>query len=127
MLKRFFLWLVGLFDKGVDNRASPSASKGGDSGPRYVARAEQDPLARAKAGILHLVEDGQGSYWLGILRCPCGCGATIQLPMTPSARPCWQLQGSMLQPTLWPSIRRASGCKSHFVLRQGAVQWCRDL
>jgi hypothetical protein len=125
MFKRFIAWFASLFDRRFRPRPS-SPPIGSSTGRKFIARAEQDPPGIAEAGILHLVEDDGGQYWLCMLRCPCGCGATIQLPMTPPARPCWQLRGTMQQPTLWPSVRRASGCKSHFVLRKGLVQWCRD-
>ncbi len=129
MLPRFIAWLAGLFnwasrEPGQAPRHVPSNTS---DGVRYVARVEQEPPGVPVAGILHLVADGAQQYWLGVLRCPCGCGSTIQLAMTPAARPCWQLRGSSLQlPSLWPSVRRAGGCRSHFILRQGLVVWCKD-
>lgn len=95
-------------------------------GLRYVARGQQDPPESCEPGVLYLVEDGAGQPWLAALRCPCGCHANIQLPMTPPARPRWQISGGTQKPTLWPSVRRTTGCRSHFVLKQGRVIWCDD-
>ena len=66
-----------------------------------------------------------GQYWLAALRCPCGCGEVIQLPMMKGQRPRWTLieQGKRL-PSLSPSIDRTVGCRSHFWLRRGSIQWC---
>lgn len=66
-----------------------------------------------------------GHYWLAALRCPCGCGDTIQLPMIEGQRPRWTLtHKSMRRPSLSPSVDRTVGCRAHFWLRQGVVRWC---
>ena len=127
MLKRVITWFVQLF--AGNTRQSPAATPATDVGThhvQYVSRTYGDVPNALATGVLHLIEDGTGNYWLAILRCPCGCGATIQLPMTPQAHPCWQFRGTFRQPTLLPSVHRITGCKSHFVLRSGIVQWCRD-
>lgn len=126
MFKTLIAWLASLFasESTPTPGPRPPVSAAPHTGPRYVAHAEQDPPEEAQLGVLHLVQDGRGQYWLGVLRCPCGCGATIQLPMTPPARPRWRFSGSLQQPSLWPSVWRRTGCKSHFVLKLGAVWWC---
>jgi len=118
MVKGLFSWLANLFDAA---RAACTRES------RYVVRRESDVPDMAIRGALHLVEDGSGEPWLAVLRCPCGCGATIQLPMTASSEPVWYLAGPPERPSLWPSVRRSTGCRSHFILRSGLVQWCRDL
>ncbi|WP_408306747.1 DUF6527 family protein [Paraburkholderia sediminicola] len=57
--------------------------------------------------------------------CPCGCSDAIQLSMIQGQRPRWTLtERNMRCPTLAPSIDRTVGCKSHFFLRRGKIQWC---
>lgn len=73
---------------------------------------------------LYLVGESS-NYWLAVLRCPCGCGEAISLPMTEGAEPCWQFNGNMNSPTLSPSVWRTEGCASHFFLRGGKVVWYR--
>lgn len=125
MLTKLLAWLLGLF--GLGEKSSPPVnSTKSNGGPRYVARCQQDPPESCEPGILYLVDDGAEQHWLAVLRCPCGCRAMIQLPMTPPARPCWQMRGTMQCPTLWPSVRRVNGCRSHFVLQQGRILWCHD-
>jgi hypothetical protein len=122
MLKALFSWLASLFDTPPIPQTRDNQSV-----KRYVVRRERDVPDTPIDGALHLVVDGSGQAWLGVLRCPCGCGATIQLPMTASSRPCWYFRGSPARPSLWPSVRRSTGCRSHFLLRGGSVQWCREL
>ena len=85
-----------------------------------------DPPETVIAGRLYLIGD-PGQWWLAILRCPCGCGADIQLPMSMGADPCWRVSGSNDKPSLWPSINRTTGCRSHFFLRRGKIEWCFDV
>lgn len=124
MLKNIFAWLARLFR----DEAAPAAEQPGVAarGPDFKARKEEDPPDVCDPNILHLVDDGAGRFWLAIFSCPCGCGATIQLPMTPPAHPCWKMRGTMSSPSLWPSVRRTSGCLSHFWIRGGRVHWCHD-
>nr|WP_291162796.1 DUF6527 family protein [Hyphomicrobium sp.] len=61
------------------------------------------------------------------MRCPCGCGATIELMILPGANPRWSIQVDEVgRPTLQPSVWRQTGCRSHFWVRRGRIQWCGD-
>ncbi|WP_366809845.1 DUF6527 family protein [Sphingomonas sp.] len=63
--------------------------------------------------------------WSVGLRCPCGCGETIELMLLPEVRPRWSLTLDQLdRPSLSPSVWRRTGCRSHFWLRCGRVTWC---
>lgn len=126
MLKHFLTWLAQQFADTAEPLRTTATPHVNGNNVQYVARKNDDVPDEPAAGVLHLILDGKGGCWLAILRCPCGCGATIQLPMTPPARPCWRFNGSIQRPNLWPSVRRATGCKSHFVLRGGIVHWCYD-
>lgn len=74
----------------------------------------------------HLVlarEDGED--WCVGMRCPCGCGDTIELLVIDEARPRWDVALDRDgRPTLSPSVWRKKGCRSHFWLRGGRVEWC---
>ena len=56
--------------------------------------------------------------------CPCGCGETLYMNLQRDRRPCWRFtvdrRGTA---TLHPSVWRQVGCRSHFFLRRGVVQW----
>lgn len=88
----------------------------------YRVRHLDDPPVDSEAGVLYVVGD-EGHYWLAVLRCPCGCGAEIQLPLSGRNSPRWKFDGNANSPTLTPSIWRNVGCKSHFFVRRGRVVW----
>lgn len=75
---------------------------------------------------LYLV--GEGEYlWSVAMLCPCGCGETLQMNTLPEARPRWEVeQHQDGTATLHPSVWRKVGCRSHFFLRRGMIQWCKD-
>lgn len=70
-----------------------------------------------------LLRDG-GEDWCVGLRCPCGCGQRIELPLIQEADPRWKLRVETDgTPTLSPSVWLQDGCRSHFYVRCGKVQW----
>jgi len=80
-----------------------------------------DELARE---TLYLVGEN-GHYWCAAMRCPCGCGAPIQLSLVENDDPSWRFRiDRRKRPSLFPSVWRTVGCRSHFILRQGGVIWC---
>jgi hypothetical protein len=66
-----------------------------------------------------------GYFWAAAMLCPCGCGDVIQLNLLKKVRPCWAVKehpdGSA---SLMPSVWRREGCRSHFFLRHGQIDWC---
>jgi hypothetical protein len=91
--------------------------------PRYsVAHAEEEPDDLAPMVVYAI---GEGSHlWHIAMLCPCGCGAKIQLNTLPDDNPCWTLLARDGVPTLRPSVWRKVGCRSHFILRDGRINWC---
>lgn len=74
----------------------------------------------------HLYAVGEdGVNWFVAMRCPCGCGETLQMSLHREGRPRWRLithlDGTA---TLLPSVWRRTGCRSHFFLRRGRIRWC---
>lgn len=73
--------------------------------------------------ILYAVEM-EGSPWLAVLSCPCGCKDLIYLNLLPDSRPCWTLEiDERRRPSISPSIDRTEGCRSHFFLWKGELLW----
>jgi hypothetical protein len=57
-------------------------------------------------------------------KCPCGCKEDIYLNLLPDADPCWTWSGlSARKISIYPSVWRRVGCKSHFFIRDGKVIW----
>ena len=70
---------------------------------------------------------GEGQYkWFVAMKCPCGCGETIQLSLEQDSSPRWQLSehpdGAI---SLHPSIWRNKRCLAHFWFKHSAVEWCK--
>lgn len=71
--------------------------------------------------VVRMIDEGH--QWLAALVCPCGCGEVIELNLSPAAKPRWRLEVENGRPTLSPSVWRTTGCRSHFWVRQGKVEW----
>jgi Family of unknown function (DUF6527) len=91
----------------------------------YLARVANGRLPKTLAPqALYILREG-GEDWQASMRCPCGCGATIELNLLTDERPCWHVTiGTNNTPTLKPSVWRHVGCGSHFFLRRGRIVWC---
>ena len=59
-----------------------------------------------------------------ILKCPCGCGDDLTLNLDPRAGRAWRLYRDRAGVTLFPSVWRESGCKSHFIVWHNNVFMC---
>jgi Family of unknown function (DUF6527) len=73
---------------------------------------------------IYVVGEG-GHAWFAAFLCPCGCGSVIYASLVDRSSPHWRLRrhfGGAV--TLQPSVRRTKGCRSHFWLRRGRVEWC---
>ncbi len=72
--------------------------------------------------ILVVSEGGQPDTLA--FKCPCGCKSVIQLNLLQDAKPCWKYRVTANgEITISPSIWRKVGCKSHFFLRRGRIEW----
>ncbi|HYT93263.1 MAG TPA: DUF6527 family protein [Gemmataceae bacterium] len=114
-LRTLWDWLVGLF-RGPATKPAPEQT------PPTVFTAEI-PESPAP-DVFYLI--GEGEYlWFVVFLCPCGCGETVQLNLLPDERPRWEVtaheDGTI---SVEPSVRRVRGCRSHFFVRRGCIDWC---
>lgn len=107
-IARLWSWVKGLFRRGPT--------------PLATIRVEEPPEVLRPRTVYLLGEEGH--IWSVAMLCPCGCGEQIHLSAV-GGRPRWSVEvegdGSV---TLSPSVWRKAGCRSHFFLRRGVVQWC---
>lgn len=91
----------------------------------WRAVAVGDVPESLRAGTIYLI--GECDYlWSAIFLCPCGCGSPIHLNLLPEARPKWSVirhSGGVV--TISPSVWRLNGCRSHFIVCRGRIEWCR--
>lgn len=89
------------------------------------SRAEA-ALKLASPGDAVMIVRGQ-PRWL-LLKCPCGCGEEIPINLDRRAGKAWRIYGSKEEGiTIFPSVWRDTGCRSHFIAWGGKIllfrQW----
>ena len=91
---------------------------------RQLVVAEGNALPRKLPWrSLVVLREGSDDWCVG-MRCPCGCGQRVELPLILEASPKWRLQTDWRKrPTLHPSVWMREGCRSHFFVRSGKVVW----
>ena len=77
-------------------------------------------------GMLVVVKDGERQKW-ACFRCPCGCGAKLQLSLNQTRRPRWSVGLDWLRrPSISPSVYQLNACQSHFWVKGGIIEWCAN-
>ncbi len=92
--------------------------------PRRLMIVSGDVLPKSLPvrDLVILRDDGED--WSVVMRCPCGCGRHVELPLLREARPRWTLKlDEKNRPTLHPSVWLNDGCRSHYFVRSGKVIW----
>jgi hypothetical protein len=56
-----------------------------------------------------------------VMVCPCGCGDQLTVNLDCRSGPAWRLIERRGKVTLYPSVWRESGCRSHFVVWQNQI------
>lgn len=96
-----------------------------DASTRYdVIRADDVPDV-LESHKIYIV--GRSPYLCRVaMLCPCGCGETLHMSLLSDMRPYWTLTiHKDATVSLWPSVWRRVGCRSHFFLRRGRILWYR--
>lgn len=58
-----------------------------------------------------------------LIACPDGCGDTLVINLDPRAGKAWQLDQRRGAISLYPSVWREDGCRSHFILWRDHLLW----
>jgi hypothetical protein len=56
--------------------------------------------------------------------CPDGCGETLTVNLDRRTGPAWRLYVEGQAVSLFPSVWRNSGCRSHFIVWKSRIYWC---
>lgn len=102
-IRRFFEW----FARSIRNRFSS---------PYKTVRVENLP-ANLKNKVVYVEGD-----WTAAFKCPCGCNDVIEFNLIDDVRPVWKIKNTK-KTTISPSVWKSDGCKSHFFVRKGQVEW----
>ncbi len=86
--------------------------------------AESNPTPDKILGQQIYIVGGKGYKKWAYLRCPCGCNDIVTLSLMEKHRPNWRLKIDRLnRPTIYPSIWKTDGCRSHFWITKGKLEW----
>lgn len=84
-----------------------------------AARSEAAGLLTAPGDAV-MVERGRPRLLL--LACPCGCGEEFPINLDSRSGPAWRLyQERRFGLTLYPSVWRESGCRSHYIVWRNKI------
>lgn len=94
------------------------------SGLYVIQRVDEEPETLEKGIVYELGETRH--EWAVVFVCPCGCDQRIALNLLHrSDRDIWTVQSDIRgRVTLHPSVWRQVGCRSHFIMRSGKINWC---
>jgi hypothetical protein len=91
-----------------------------------LALAEGAMPERLRPRTLYILTEDR-EPWVASMICPCGCGETLEMNLLTDERPCWRYSvDAKGHPSLEPSVWRKIGCRSHFFLRHGRIEWTPD-
>jgi hypothetical protein len=83
------------------------------------SRAEVGSLLR-NPGDAVIIQRGTPRWMM--LKCPCGCGDDIPINLDQRAGKAWRIYASAHRGvSLYPSVWRDTGCKSHFIIWNGRI------
>ena len=93
--------------------------------PKWHLTKVEDTPDRLKAHTAYLVGE-TGHEWTCAFNCPCGCREIVWLNLIKApGRPTWRVEQHRCKTfSISPSVWRTAGCKSHFFLRRGRIDWC---
>lgn len=84
-------------------------------------RHEADALLAAPGDAVLVLRGRPRSL---VLSCPDGCGAALTVNLDGRSGPAWRLYDGPRGVTLYPSVWRDGGCRSHFILWHDRILWC---
>jgi hypothetical protein len=58
------------------------------------------------------------------IACPDGCGEELTINLDPRTGPAWHYYDDAGAVSLYPSVWRKSGCRSHFIVWRSRIYWC---
>ncbi|KQX22123.1 DUF6527 family protein [Variovorax sp. Root434] len=84
-------------------------------------RHEANPLLKmpGDAALVH-----RGVLRSLVMACPDGCGELLTINLDARSGKAWRTYGSHEELSLFPSVWRQTGCKSHFILWRSKIYWC---
>ena len=127
-LLKIWSWLrQWLFKRGSVNNEVIEAGRDEDSVDEFTYQFSDDPPEQIEYNTVYIIGE-YGFYWQLLFICPCGCNDGIQLNLLSNSFPSWEYHiTSKDKISIYPSIWKTKGCKSHFILRNSKIRWVNDI
>jgi hypothetical protein len=87
-----------------------------------VAQRHEADALLAQPGDMVLVL--RGVLRSAVMLCPDGCGEIITVNLDPRTAKAWRFYRRHNKISVFPSVWRDTGCKSHFILWNDVIVWC---
>ena len=84
-------------------------------------RRDADDLTLAPGDSVAVVRGRPRSF---VMACPDGCGERLTINLDQRSGLAWRLYETSRGVTLFPSVWRDSGCRSHFIVWHDTILWC---
>jgi len=93
----------------------------------YTVEITEEEPNRVISKKVYLIGE-ENSIWYALFNCPCGCNEKIYTKFIEGSKPRWSYElHDDKTISLFPSIWRNKGCKSHFFIERGRVDWCGEI
>lgn len=89
----------------------------------FKYRFVDDVPDHLRSGTVYLIGN-DGYFWQMLMICPCGCKKALYMNLIEDYDPYWKYEIRGKTISISPSINRMVGCRSHFFLKNGKIEWC---
>ena len=90
---------------------------------RYRYQFVEDIPDAIQPRIIYIIQNN-GYAWQLVILCPCGCRKNLHMNLTEEYKPSWKFKvDKRKRISIYPSIHRMVGCKSHFFIKKGKIIW----
>jgi hypothetical protein len=125
MFRSLVKYISALLNSWNDNNIDITITDtvGPDDRIEYSFEIIDDFPESIRENMIYIVGE-KDHEWLAVLKCPCGCGDTVQLNLLKDAKPFWEIirhKNGLI--SISPSINRIVNCKSHFSIIKEKVWW----
>ena len=89
----------------------------------YSYKFEEDVPDKFNSRTIYIISN-DNFHWQVVMLCPCRCNKTLHMNLIKGNHPNWRFEIDKKKLiSVYPSINRTVGCKSHFFIKKGKIIW----
>ncbi len=89
---------------------------------KYSYKNVSEIPVKIKNDVIYIVQEGTEPETL-VFNCPCGCKESVYLNLLKDTFPVWTYMTEKRRISVFPSVVRKKGCRSHYWIKKGKVIW----